>query len=473
MAQWLFRTGAVPLPIALAAISITILGGIPSPAAALDPRCITVKDVVIVGGAEAWADKKLCKSPGSARYDVIEVAQAVYGAAATQAAFEKASAPELRALRGQIENLRAQVAKAGDEANSSRVALLAAQGRFVALLAGKDRGYAEAIAQFRQSVADIVGTPEGAAALAQYNAGDEVSALAILDKLKAANDAARQTQSNIASAAESRRIAGLALDARDRGKVTTAKVIARYEAVVKLDPRVFLDWIELDRLYQDAGRLRDAVQAVTYASETAHSEIDRAKALDDLGDIMILQHHFARAENAYTESLTISRKLAAADPGNALAQRGVVVNIVKIGDARGRQHDLAAADKALAEGLTIARKRATTDPGNSQAQRDVLISLNEIGNLRGAQRDLAGADTAYAEGLAIARTLAAADPGNAAAQRDVSVSLFKLAARPGSGIHWRDVVVQMAARDAAGTLDPPERRFLEQARANAAREGNK
>ena len=39
----------------------------PSRTAALDPHCITVKDVVIVGGTEAWADKKLCKSAGSAR----------------------------------------------------------------------------------------------------------------------------------------------------------------------------------------------------------------------------------------------------------------------------------------------------------------------------------------------------------------------------------------------------------------------
>ena len=124
MAQWFFRTGAAPVPIALATISTAILGGIPSPAAAIDARCIAVKDVVIVGGAEAWADKKLCKSPGSARYDVIEVAQAVYGAASTQAAFEKASDPQLRELRGQIETLRAQVASAGDEANAARVALL-------------------------------------------------------------------------------------------------------------------------------------------------------------------------------------------------------------------------------------------------------------------------------------------------------------------------------------------------------------
>ena len=213
----------------------------PAHAAALDPRCITVKDVVIVGGAEAWADKKLCKSPGSARYDVIEVAQAVYGAASTQAAFEKASDPHLRELRGQIETLRAQVAKAGDEATAARKALLSAQGRFIAALSGKDRGYSEAIQQFRSSVTDIAATAEGLAALAQYNAGDEIGALAILDKLRAANDAARQTQSNIASAAEGRRIAGLAQDARGKGKLGLAAVVARYEEVTRLDPGVSFD----------------------------------------------------------------------------------------------------------------------------------------------------------------------------------------------------------------------------------------
>ena len=193
---------AAPVRMTRAFAALAVFAPMPLRAAVPVARCITVKDVVIVSGTEAWADKKLCKSPGSARYDVIEVAQTVYGAASTTAAFEKDSNPELRALRSQIEQLRAQVASAGDEANAARLALLSAQGRFVTLLAGNDRGYAEAIAQFRTSVADIAASPEGVAALAQYNAGDEVGALAVLDRLRAANDAARLTQSNIASASE-------------------------------------------------------------------------------------------------------------------------------------------------------------------------------------------------------------------------------------------------------------------------------
>ena len=212
MAQWIFRNGAARLPIALATVCAAI--AIPSPAAAIDARCITVSDVVILGGEETMANKRLCKSPGSARYDVVEMATAVYGAASTTAAFEKAADPQLRALRGQIETLGAKVRSTGSEESPDSVALLAAQGRFIAMLAGKDRGYAEAIAQFRSTVADIVATPEGVAALAQYNAGDEIGALAILDRLRAANDAARTIQSNIASAAEARRISELALDAR-------------------------------------------------------------------------------------------------------------------------------------------------------------------------------------------------------------------------------------------------------------------
>lgn len=42
-----------------------------------DVRCITLSDVVILAGEEAVANKRLCKSPGSARYDVVEVTAAV------------------------------------------------------------------------------------------------------------------------------------------------------------------------------------------------------------------------------------------------------------------------------------------------------------------------------------------------------------------------------------------------------------
>src|SRR5215469_12852400 len=91
------------------------------------------------------------------------------------------------------------------------------------------------------AVQDIAATPEGAQALARFNSGDEVGALAILDDLRRARDAARQKRANIESAAEARRIAQLALDARAKGKVTTTEAIARFEEVTRLDPGVFWD----------------------------------------------------------------------------------------------------------------------------------------------------------------------------------------------------------------------------------------
>ena len=78
-----------------------------------------------------------------------------------------------------------------------------AQEAFVAQLADKDRAYGQAIAVFRGAVTDIASTPEGAAALARFNNGDEVGALGILDKMRAAADKARETRAAIESAAGS------------------------------------------------------------------------------------------------------------------------------------------------------------------------------------------------------------------------------------------------------------------------------
>ncbi len=58
-------------------------------------------------------------------------------------------------------------------------------------LASRDRAYAEEIAVFRREVTDIASTPGGAAAPARHNAGDRVGAIAVLDRLRQARDAAR------------------------------------------------------------------------------------------------------------------------------------------------------------------------------------------------------------------------------------------------------------------------------------------
>ena len=104
-------------------------------------------------------------------------------------------------------------------------------------------------------------------------------------------------QSNIASAAEARRIAGLALDARNKGKLTTAAVIARYEAVTRLDPGVFQDWLNLSRLNQEAGRVSEARRTIAQAQGTASSDRERAIALAALGDLLIEHGDVAGAHN--------------------------------------------------------------------------------------------------------------------------------------------------------------------------------
>jgi tetratricopeptide (TPR) repeat protein len=491
----------------------------------------------------------------------MEVTTALVQSSITTEAIKKADDAKCRELQARIDALAAQV-KAG---KAKQADLTAAKEALVARLGETDAAYRAEIAAFRGAVTDIAATPAGLAALARYNAGDQVGALAILDKLQAAYEKATDIQKAVGE----RHIAALALDARDKGKVTTDSVIARYEAVVKLDPGVFTDWVNLDRLYQSAGRTADARSAAETAAKVADNDRDKSVALSELGDVLTAQGDLTGAGKAYVEDLAILRPLAAADPTQAVAQRDLSVALAKTGDVLRAQGDLTGASKAYAEVLAIFRRLAAPDPTNAVAQRDLLAALQRTGSvlraqgdLTGAgkayaedlailrslaaadptnagaqrdvgtaldrtgevlqaQRDLAGAGKAYAEALAILRPLAAADPTNAVAQRDASVALgyasevleaqgdlagagklyaemlaiFRrlavadptnagaqrdvmvdlfLLARTGSpDVHWSDVVAQMETMDAKGILAPADRHYLDQARANAAKEAAK
>lgn len=143
-----------------------------------------------------------------------EVAAAMFAASATLAAYQKTADAKLRAererivaLRAQLKRQRAGAAAATAAQREAEANLAAAERDFVAQLAEKDRAFAQEIAVFRDQVKDIAATPEGAEALAMFNDGDEIGAIEILDKLRAANDAARERRVAIESAAEGRRIA--------------------------------------------------------------------------------------------------------------------------------------------------------------------------------------------------------------------------------------------------------------------------
>jgi hypothetical protein len=115
-----------------------------------------------------------------------EVAAALYTASATQAAAERIADTKLHAQRKVIEELQEKVRTGVLDSASLRAELTKAEEGYIAELGQRDRAYSKEIAVFRAAVQDIAATPEGAAALARFNAGDEPGALAILDDLREA-----------------------------------------------------------------------------------------------------------------------------------------------------------------------------------------------------------------------------------------------------------------------------------------------
>jgi tetratricopeptide (TPR) repeat protein len=309
-----------------------------------------------------------------------EIAAALYTAAATLAAAERIADEKLHTQRREIDTLRAKV-RAGERNHTE--ALSVAEERYVTALAERDRSYAQEIAVFRAALESITATPEGAAALARFNAGDEFGALAVLDDLRAARDAARRKRMDIESAAEGRNIALLALEARNKGKTTTAQVIERFEEITRLDPGVHWDWVELGRLYVDAGRLDNALRAAQAAANSASNDRDRSVALDSLGDVQSAQGDLSAALKSFQDSLAIRDRLARADPGNAAWQRDLSVSFNKIGDVQSAQGDLSAALKSFQDSLAIADRLARADPGNAAWQRDLIISNVKLSAVTG------------------------------------------------------------------------------------------
>jgi tetratricopeptide (TPR) repeat protein len=306
------------------------------------------------------------------------VAQALYAASATAAAEQRAADARLADQRRQIEALRSRLAsgEGRDSAARTRVQALEselaqAQEHYVGALAQRDRAYAQEIAAFRKAVQDIVVTREGEAALRQYNAGDEVGALVVLDKLVDARERARQVRVNLETAAERRRVATLALDAKNKGKVQNAAVIARFEEVTRLDPGLHWDWVELARLHREAGQLALSRVAATKAAENASGDRDRAAALAELGDVLVAQGDQTAAKRRYEESLEIVKRLAAADPSSASLQRDLIVSHVKL-------HDVTAYAAHLEAALATAtdmQRRGTLAPRDAWVVDDLKKRL--------------------------------------------------------------------------------------------------
>ena len=349
-----------------------------------------------------------------------EVAAALFAASATHAAALRVADARLRKRRDEIKALRVVLSAAEESADTAQAEVIALRTNladreraYVDDLAERDREYAQEIAVFRDAVTDIASTPEGLAALALFNDGDEIGAIAILDDLRAARDAAREAAANIRSAAEARRIAVLALQGRLRGKFSTADLIGRYEEITGLDPGVHRDWVELGRLYTAAGDLGSALNAAHRAADTAEDERDRSVALNELGDVQVAQGDLSSALESYRAGLEIRERLAEGDPGNAGWQRALSVSYSNIGDVQVAQGDLRSALESYRAYFKIAERLAEGDLGNAGWQRDLSVSYDNIGDVQVAQGDLRSALESYRAGLVVAERLAEGDPGNA------------------------------------------------------------
>ena len=230
-------------------------------------------------------------------------------------------------------------------------------------------------------------------------------------------------------------------------------------------------------------RERLAAAALSIARRLAAADPGNAQAardvsvsLERIGEVAMAAGDLAGARTAYTEMHDTLRRLAAADPGNAQAARDVSMSLNTIGQVAMVAGDLAGSRTAYTESLDIARRLAAADPGNAQAARDLSMSLNTIGQVAMAAGDLGAARDAYTEDLDIARRLAAADPDNAQAARDLMVSLVRLAelAEQDTGedsdqakAAWAGVVEVLDDMDTKGWIMPTDRAAVEHFRRKA------
>src|SRR5436305_5288746 len=296
----------------------------------------------------------------------------------------------------------------------------AARQRVVDEIASRDRQFAAEIAEYHRQVASIADSPDPRKreALKRYAEGDRAGGYDDLWEIQEAETKA--------VAAGWREIAAIAQDRKDRGEIGTAKAIKPYEKAQAIDADYTWGWIELRRLYEEAGRLPDARHAAEQALAHAPSERDRAVAESELGDVLVVAGDLAGARQRFERCLKILEQVAKANPTNAAAQLDLSISLERLGDVLVQAGDLAGARQRFEQDLKISERLAKANPTSADAQRDLSISFNKLGGVLVASGDLAGARQRFEQDLKLSEQLAKADQTSAAAQRDISVSLGKL-----------------------------------------------
>lgn len=416
-----------------------------------------------------------------------EVAAALMSMSATLAAAEQASSARIEEQVARIRDLEAELSRADAErALELEAALLEAREAYLEDLAERDRAFALELAVFRGALEGIVATPEGSRALEMFNDGDELGALAILDDLRTARDEARRRRADLESAAEARRIALLALEARSRGKLETDQAIRRFEEVVSLDPGVAGDWRRLANLYLAHGSTGAARDAAARAVETAETDRDRY-----LGHHLetIVARSQGRAEDALAAFRATLRPLyreVERAPDDLTLQRDLWTIVNEMADTYYDWGDLERALEGYQQAIGVKRKLLQTNP-NAGHMRDLAEGMAQVARIHRARGNLPEARRILDVHVQALSTLLQADSTNPATASAYAMGLRHLADvmqlqgdRNGAApllqeslvwfrrLHAQDATNAIRQRNLASTLQEAGRLALESGRPEEA-----
>ena len=112
-----------------------------------------------------------------------EVVAVAYAYAVQIAERDQIVNDEIGALKNKIERLSVEIRKGKAAESKTLDALNAAKLEFVRMLEQRSREYADQLADVKRAAEDVLASPEGAAAVAMFNAGNQVEGLRLIDKL--------------------------------------------------------------------------------------------------------------------------------------------------------------------------------------------------------------------------------------------------------------------------------------------------
>ena len=107
----------------------------------------------------------------------------------------------------------------------------------------------------------------------------------------------------------------------------------------------------------------------------------------------------------------------------------------KVAQARG---DVAAAEQAYTQDLAISDRLAALDPTNTDWQEDLAATYRSLGDLAEARGDVAAAEQAYTQELAIYQRLTTLDPANTSWQEALTAARSRIVDVARSSPHPED-----------------------------------